>query len=154
VRLSHDDFLRADDRQPEEVSLDGIPGYDGRTVLVRGLTGAERDQFETSMLVRRGNKLETNWHNLRAKLVALCVVDDDGKPLFDVAETELIGNKSAAVISRIYDTAARLSGLSESDVEELIGNFGGTSSGSSSSGSPSGSGRPSPSSSPAPTPGS
>ena len=58
MRPSHDDFLKADDRRPEEVSLDGIPGYDGSSVLVRGLSGAERDEFETNMLVRRGNKLE------------------------------------------------------------------------------------------------
>lgn len=136
MHLSRDDFLKAEDRVAEEVDLSDIPGYHG-SVLVRGLTGTERDEFESSLMVKRGNKLEPNTRNVRAKLVARCVVDDDGKPLFDIAETELIGRKSAQAISRIYDTAARLSGLSESDVEEMAGNSGGGAGSGSSSVSPS-----------------
>ena len=136
MRLSRDDFLKAEDRAAEEVDLSDIPGYGG-SVLVRGLTGAERDEFEASLLQRRGNRLEPNTRNVRAKLVARCVVDDEGNPLFDLAEAELLGRKSAQVISRIYDVAARLSGLSESDVEELAGNSGGGAGSGSSSASPS-----------------
>lgn len=125
MRLSKDDFLKADDRATEEVDLSDLPGYHG-SVLVRALTGEERDRFEASMFTRRGDKLEPNVHNLRAKLVAWTVVDDDGQQVFDPAEVELIGKKSAAALSRIYDAAARLSGLSEKDVKELASDFGGS----------------------------
>lgn len=123
IHLSKDDFLKADDRTAEEVDLSDLPGYHG-SVLVRGMTGEERDRFEASTFQRRGDRVERNFHNLRARLVAWCCVDDDGKPLFDLAEVELIGKKSAAAISRIYDMAAKLSGITESDAAELAQDFG------------------------------
>lgn len=132
MRLSRDDFLKAEDRHAEEVDLSDIPGYNG-SMLIRGLTGTERDEFEASLFQKRGNNLEPNPRNVRAKLVARCCVDDDGKQLFDIAEVELIGKKSGQAISRLYNVAARLSGLSESDVEEMARDFGkGAGSGSSS----------------------
>ena len=70
MRLSRDDILKAADTAPEEVD---IPEWNG-TVLVRGMTGKERDAFELSLMQPgRGGRREVNPVNVRAKLAAVGV---------------------------------------------------------------------------------
>lgn len=116
MRLSRDDVLKAGGPGTEEVE---VPEWGG-SVLVRGMTGRERDLFEASLIERRGNEMVPVVHNVRAKLVVVCTVDDDGKPLFDKhADVEALGEKSAAALNRVYEVAARLSGLQNEDVEQM-----------------------------------
>ena len=140
MRLSRDDFLKAEDLATEEVDLSDLPGFNG-SLLVRGMTGQERDEYEESMLDQRSGR--ANLANYRAKVVIRCAVDDDGKRLFDAADIDLLGAKSAAALARVFDVAVRLSGLAPKDVEELTQNFGGPNGGSSSSVSRVTSGKPS-----------
>ena len=141
MRLSRDDVLKADDLVTEEVD---VPEWGG-TVLVRGMTGRERDEFELSVMDQRSGR--ANLANGRAKIVIRCTVDDDGKRLFDAADVDVLGAKSAAALDRVFAVASRLSALGPGDVEELAGNFGGTNGASSSSASPVTSAKPSRSSS-------
>lgn len=116
--LSRDEILQAPDLPTERVY---IPEWNGE-VLVRGLTAAERDAFEQSIVETRGKNTRMNLRNIRAKLVALCVVDEQGNRLFSDEDAELLGKKSAAALNRIFEVAQRLSGLTPADVEELAGN--------------------------------
>lgn len=137
MRLSRDDVLKAEDLTTEEVE---VPEWGG-SVLVRGMTGRERDEFESSAMDQRSGRV--NYANTRAKIAIRCVVDDDGKRLFDAADIDVLGEKSGAALDRVFAVAARLSGLGDSDLAELTANFGETPSGSSSSGSPPSSAKPS-----------
>lgn len=130
--LGRDAILAASDAVTEDVD---VPEWGG-TVRVLGLTGKERDEFEESMLVKRGKRRDVSLVNARAKLVSLAVVDEDGKRIFSDVDVAELGNKSAAALTRVYEVAARLSGLSDEDVDELEGNFGAAPSGASTSGSP------------------
>ena len=94
------------------------------------------------MLVRRGGQMEVDPRNARARLVVLCAVGEDGKPLFTGDDIGPLGEKSAGALDRVYTVAARLSGLSPADQEELAGNFGDRPGGGSSSSSPNGSAKP------------
>lgn len=132
IRLTREAILGIRDLQTEEVH---VPEWGG-TVLVRGLTGAERDEFEASVLERRGKSRELNLVNLRAKLVARCVVDESGARLFLEDDVAVLGTKSAAALQRVFEACQRLSGMSEADVEELTGNLDGGPSGSTPSRSP------------------
>ncbi|MBC7193862.1 hypothetical protein [Marinobacter sp.] len=116
--LTKDDILQAQDLPTERVS---VPEWGGE-VIVRGLTGAERDKFEASIVVRKGDKTDFNPENMRAKLVALCVVDEQGNRLFADEDVKLLGKKSAAALDRIFQIAQRLSGLNPSAVEEMAKN--------------------------------
>src|SRR5260221_673414 len=60
---------------------------------------------------------------MRAKIVARCVVDDDGNRLFSDADVTALGEKSGAPIDRIFAVAARLSGMGEEDTEKLAADF-------------------------------
>lgn len=116
--LTRDAILKAQDLPTEVVE---IPEWNG-AVIVRGLTGAERDAFEQSIVEQRGKNTRMNLRNIRAKLVALTVVDEEGNRVFSDEDAEALGKKSAAALDRIFAVAQRLSGLRPEDVEELAGN--------------------------------
>lgn len=92
------------------------------SVVVRGMTGTERDAFEQSNIVGKGRNRDVNLRNYRAKLVIWSCIDEQGNRLFTEADADWLGEKSAAALSRIVDVASRLSGISEQDQEELVGN--------------------------------
>lgn len=91
----------------------------GGVVYVRGMTGAERDAFEVSLVQGRGKRREVNLQNLRAKLVAYCTVDAQGTRLFTDADVDQLGQVRADVVNRIYTVAQKLSGITEEDAAEL-----------------------------------
>jgi hypothetical protein len=92
-------------------------------IRVRGLTGKERDKYELSITVGKGQNKEINARNARAKLVVMCVVDEKGERLFSDDDVSWLGDKSAQALERIFDVARRLSGLSDTDVKELTEDF-------------------------------
>lgn len=116
--LTRDAILHAEDLPRELVE---VPEWGG-SVYVRALTGAERDAFEASVVEQRGKSAKMNLRNIRAKLVALTVVGEDGKRLFSDADANLLGEKSAAALDRVFTVAQRLSGLRDEDVEDLAKN--------------------------------
>jgi hypothetical protein len=118
--LSKDQILSADDRKTEEVE---VPEWGG-SVLIRTLTGRERDAFEATTVRTKGGKQEANYENFRARFVAECVVDENGKKLFGSrSEVLMLGNKSVAALQRVFNAAQELNGMSEDDVEELTEGF-------------------------------
>ena len=112
-------ILAAPDITTEDVD---IPEWGG-TVRVRGLTASQRDQFESESLKGKGGNVSMNLLNIRARLVALSVVDDDNNPLFTDRDVHVLGGKSASAVDRIFDVATRLSGIGASDVEDLAKNL-------------------------------
>jgi hypothetical protein len=147
MHLTRDAILEAKDRETVEVDC---PEWGG-SVLVRGMTGRERDAFEISLqeestlTVQRGGRpprQSRNLSNIRAKIVSKCCVDDDGQRLFTDADVNALGEKSGAPVDRIFAVASRLSGLGEQDMEQMAANFGMADGGPSSSASPATSPRP------------
>jgi hypothetical protein len=116
--LTRDAILAAQDLKFDTVE---VPEWGGR-VRVMALSGKERDRFEASIWQTNGKNREANMQNLRAKLVALSVVDKTNKRLFEDRDVALLTNKSAAALERVYSVAAKLSGISPSDAEELAKN--------------------------------
>ena len=114
--LTRDAILGAHDLPTEDLD---VPEWGG-TVRVRALTGAERDSFESSLVqVRNDGSKQFRLENVRARLVALTVVDENSERLFSDADVKALGAKSAAALERVWEAARRLSGLSDEDVEEL-----------------------------------
>lgn len=138
-------LAHAGDLPVEHVVIDGWG-----TAIVRGLSAAERDAYEASVVIlrqdRQGRTIEgRDYDNVRAKLVVRVLVDPDGKPLFGAHEYDVVGQMPAIVIDRIWEAGTRLSGMTEADIKELAEGFGETRPEPSGSPSPSGSGAPSPS---------
>ena len=78
VLLGREAILKADDLPTEDVS---VPEWGG-TVRVRGLNGTQRDAYWASMTIQRGKTTALDTADATAKLVARCVVGEDGEPLF------------------------------------------------------------------------
>lgn len=119
--LSADQILDAEDLKPEPLD---VPEWGG-PVLVKGMSGTARDQFEAAMVddKMKGVSKDKALENYRARLAAACLVDANGKRLFQgTAVVKRLGEKSAQALTRVAEVASRLSGLTESDVEELTGN--------------------------------
>lgn len=112
-------ILAADDIKTETVP---VPEWGGE-VLVRGMTAAQRDDYEQSLMKGKGSDREVNLRNARTKLAVRSVVDADGELLFAEQDVVALGKKSAAALQRVFDVATRLSGLSKEDLVDLTENL-------------------------------
>ena len=117
--LGKADILAAADLLYEDVPV----AEWGGTVRVRGLTGRERDAFEAAVASTKGKDVKLNLQNVRARLVALSVVDADGARIFDERDIGALGEKSAQALERVFQVAMRLSGLTPTDVKDLTENL-------------------------------
>ena len=118
--LTRDQILGAEDLGFEDVA---VPEWGG-SVRVQMLTGAERDAFEQAIVTRQGKKVQMTLANVRARLVAMCVMDGEGQRVFSDGDVKALGKKSALALNRVFEVAQRINGLTPEDVEELAGNSG------------------------------
>ena len=119
--LTRAEVFEVDDLKIEDVKVDE---WFGGTLRVRGLTGQGKDDYQISLMVSPGRTAEVNMQNASAKLVALCVIDEDGDLLFKEGDVLLLGKRSGKALDRVFSVAQRLSGLTSKDVEELTRNLG------------------------------
>lgn len=96
-----------------------VPEWGG-SVCIRGMTGAERDTFESSIVTMKGQKTNVNMKDIRARLASLSICDETGQRLFSETEIHILGKKSAIALQRIFKVAQRLSGIGEQEVQELV----------------------------------
>lgn len=118
--LGRNAILESKDLKTEEVE---VPEWGG-SVLIRSLTGEQRDEYEASMfeLGKNGNPKQ-NLANVRARLVVLCIVNEQGEQMFNKADVKLLGRKSAAALERVATAAQKLNAISDEDIEELAESF-------------------------------
>lgn len=116
-----DEILQSDDLEKEQVH---VPEW-GVDLWIRSLTAAERDAYENE-IVKISDEGETEYDpsNMRAKLVARSVVDEDGQRVFRDADVDRLGGKSGKALDRLFSVAQRLTGITDEDMDELVGNSG------------------------------
>ena len=105
--LSKNAILASDDRNVKTVS---VPEW-GRDVCIRVLNGIERSQFETMFTEKKVDLF-------KVRFVACSLCDERGSRLFSDSEVEALGEKSAGVISRLFDVCWEHSSLSQEAVDE------------------------------------
>ena len=117
MALSRDAILAL----PSDIETEEVPVPEWNdSVLIKGMTGSERDAFEAS--VRRNGVVVLD--NYRAKLLVRVIVNENGTRIFTDKDAAALGKRSSKVLNRLYDAAARLSGLANDDAEEAEGNSG------------------------------
>ena len=117
--LTKDQILEAGDLKTEAVE---VPEWGG-SVLVRTMTGADRDAFESSMITTLSDGTrKPNMSNMRPKLVALTLVDETGNLLFSLDDVDRLALKSAAALERVFAAAQRINGLGVQAEEEAVKN--------------------------------
>ena len=80
------------------------------------MRGRERDAFEEGSLDSKRNVTMTN---IRARLVAMSAIDEEGERLFTAKEANELGDKSATALNRLFEVCCRLSGITSDDVDKL-----------------------------------
>lgn len=113
-----DQILAAQDREIREVE---VPEW-RLTVRVAAMSARARDLWEAEIIARRGKGGAGIYDNMRASLLARCIVDADGQRVFNEQDVEALGEKSAAALDRLFSVASQLNGLSAEDQKELAGN--------------------------------
>ena len=92
---------------PIEIKLEQF-GKDA-VFYIKPLTSAARDHFEASVVGVDGKR---NLENLRARLVALCWCDKEGKP---VGTAKQIGDLRADFVSKLFDEIRAANGMDADD---------------------------------------
>lgn len=115
--LTRDQILGVTTLKFEDVP---VPEWGG-VVRVSEMTGTARDAWEQSLVPSESGGAP-NIANIRARLVAQCVVGEDGKPLFTERDAAALGAKSAAALDRVAKVAQRLNGLTKDEVDAAVGN--------------------------------
>jgi hypothetical protein len=117
VLLSRAMIEQASELRTEIVS---VPEWGG-SVMIRELTGEERDEYEAGIIGDRGGRdRRINLRNIRAKLVGLCLIDPEtNQRMYSDREIGILGRKSARALSRVSEACQRLAGITEEDVDEL-----------------------------------
>jgi hypothetical protein len=117
--LTRDQILEANDLSTEEVE---VPEWGG-SVRVRTMTGADRDAFEASLVKVGSDGTRTaDLTNMKAKLVALTVVNDNGFRMFEQGDVDRLATKSAAALERVFEVAQRINGLGPKAEEAAVKN--------------------------------
>lgn len=118
--LGRNQILDAKDLLTEDVP---VPEWGGE-VRVRMLTGEERDAYEASMVeLKKDGSAKANRDNVRARLLILCIVNEQGEQMFNRADIKLLGRKSAKALERVIEKVNELNGITEKDIEELAEGF-------------------------------
>lgn len=117
--LTREDILEADDINLEKVE---VPEWGGM-VYLKPLSGIKRDRLENAAH-KRNKKGVMDVQNLKVQFVIASTVDSDGNQIFTPSDAKELNLKNARPIDALFQIVQRLSGLSDEDVEELVGNFG------------------------------
>lgn len=113
--LSRDALLQATTLPRERVFIKELGGE----VIIQGMTGKQRDAWESSLVKQRRNRRSLDTQNVRARLVARCLVNDDGTRMFSDEEADQLGDIRVDVLGHLFEVAQRLSGVTNEDVDEL-----------------------------------
>lgn len=113
--LNRNQILEAKDIKTEIVD---VPEWGG-SVMVKLLTGKERDEFEASSLDSKNNFKKDN---IRAKMVLKCAINEDFTPMFSPADLDSLGAKSSVALDRVFWAAMKLNKMGQTEIDELVKN--------------------------------
>ncbi len=118
-KLNKSQILGVDTLRTMEIE---VPEWNG-TIAVRELTGAKRDIYEGIMLrsVNSAGNV-TSLKGLRAKLIVMSVIDDEGNLMFTDKDLDAITSKSGYVIDRISEQLTTFNHLKEEAAKDDEGN--------------------------------
>lgn len=110
--LTKEAILGAQDHKTEYVD---VPEWGG-IVRVKTMSGRERDAFEASLIGEKDS--ERRMENMRARMLAWCIVDENNRRMFSIDEADDLGQKSAAALDRVVAVARRINGMSKDESEK------------------------------------
>lgn len=104
-----------------DVRYHDVPLPNGTKARIRSLSEFERSEFDSSVLDSRGDFSTDRLKRQKRRLIALCVVDEEGKRLLKDSEAEALRPVDSAITSALYNAIRIHIGMDEGDLEELVG---------------------------------
>lgn len=116
MSLTKEEILAIEDRDILEVR---VPQWEGKTVHIRSLTGAEAENLFRAARGQPGRPpAEDDVFVIR--LVSCCLCDAGGTPLFHGDDSiEALGRKNWAALRVVFDAACELNGIGEEAGKKL-----------------------------------
>lgn len=118
-KITKADIVAFNDLKSETIE---VPEWGG-SVTIRRMTGGERDAYEADIFESKGSQLQLKRENFRAKLIARCLVDDNGERMFSDGEIAVLSKKSAAALDRLFAACQRLNGMTGAEQEKIEKNL-------------------------------
>ena len=90
-------------------------------VNLKKLSGGERDIYESWIYKKSNGKTLTDSKDIKAKLIAMCLVDADGNKLLDADKREdldMLNAKSASALNFIFEKCSEINGMGNDGVDE------------------------------------
>lgn len=94
-----------------------VPGVGD--VRLQSLSELERSQYELAALDNKNAVSREKLLHQRCRLIALCVVDDEGKRLFSDDDVRLLLEMDSQITNAIFDAAQLHCGFTKADIEAL-----------------------------------
>ncbi len=99
----------------------------GLRVRIRSLTEREVSRYQSATIASRGTGLKrSKLEDASRRLIVLCLVDHDGNQLLNDGALAGFDEWDSADSGFLYEESANWCGLSQQDIEGLVGNSEGT----------------------------
>lgn len=108
------------DLPTEDVRLVDPAGKFLGVVRLRGLTGREMERYQEAQSSGKG---DVSYKNAVIGLVMLCAVNEDGSKMFAPADRIKLSGSPSWFLMTLFESAGRLSGITENDVKEMTSDF-------------------------------
>jgi len=106
-------------RRYAEIELSGV----GVVVRIQSLSEKEKSDYETVLISKNGRGiLKDRLADATRRLIALCVVDENDKPVFSSEDLTVISEMDSLVASRIYEACQEHCGFNRGDIETAVKN--------------------------------
>jgi hypothetical protein len=87
------------------------------------MTPTERTRFETQFQKEaKGTNRDELLLEFRERLVAECCRNDDGSRIFTGEAVRRLGASHGGLVERLFNTASKSSGITDTDAEEAVKN--------------------------------
>jgi hypothetical protein len=110
--LTRDEILG--NKRPPKMEPVRIPHWGDGGVYVKELSAGDVDAFEAAMQEEAKKSKDGEYRpNVRGRVLALCLCDGEGKPIFKPEDADALGEFPKWQIDALIDAAFRLNRLSE-----------------------------------------
>ena len=113
--LSREDIMAIVSVKKESIDM---PEWGG-SIFVRAMSGAESDILTDLILAHEEKTGNNRLPHLKAIMAILTVCDGDGGRMFDMNDMDMLLSKDGGALTKIFEVARRLNGLTP-DSEETI----------------------------------
>jgi len=115
---NRNDILKLCQRRYLDVNVEEL----GLAFRIQSLTEREKANYETQLLGRNGKVNKNRLLDASRRLVCLCLVDKDGKPLMNSGDVDELAELDGLVVARLYDACRVHCGFDEGDIETAVKN--------------------------------